>query len=43
MDDLPAGTVENIVKNSNKEIDVVYTNGWLAKYAEDIAKRLNNE
>lgn len=39
-DHLPAGTVEEIVQNSTKDSDVRYTNGWLAKYAEDIAARL---
>jgi len=38
-DHLPPGTVEELVRGSN-DPDVAYTNGWLAKYAEDLAKRL---
>jgi hypothetical protein len=39
-DHVPLGVVEEIVQASEKEPDVLYTNGWLAKYAEDIANRL---
>ena len=39
-DHVPLGIVESIVQASEKEPDVLYTNGWLAKYAEDIANRL---
>ncbi len=42
-DYLPPGKVEEIVQNSEETIDTVYTNGWLAKYAEDLAKRLENK
>ena len=38
-DHLSFGQVENLVFD-NQEPDVLYTNGWLAKYAEDIANRL---
>jgi hypothetical protein len=38
-DHLPPGQVEAIVRDSTVP-DVAYTNGWLAKYAEDLAKRL---
>lgn len=38
-DHLPAGIVEKLVRDAS-EPDVAYTNGWLAKYAEDLAKRL---
>jgi hypothetical protein len=38
-DHLDAGTVEKLVRDA-QEPDVAYTNGWLAKYAEDLAKRL---
>lgn len=38
-DYLPAGEVEILVQKS-QEPDCLYTNGWLAKYAEDLAKRL---
>jgi hypothetical protein len=41
-DYLPAGEVESIVRNS-QEPDCTYTNGWLAKYAEDLANRLTTE
>lgn len=39
-DHLPPGKVEEIVKNSEFEGDTKYSNGWLAKYAEYLAKRL---
>lgn len=38
-DHLPPGMVEKIVRESENP-DVTYTNGWLAKYAEDLANRL---
>jgi hypothetical protein len=38
-DHVPPGIIEAIT-NASEEIDVLYTNGWLAKYAEDVAKRL---
>ncbi len=39
-DYLTPGQVESILLNSTNDVDVVYTNGWLAEYANDIAKRL---
>ena len=42
-DHLPAGVVEEIVQASEGESNVVYTNGWLAKYAEDLANRLKDQ
>lgn len=38
-DHLPTGVVEELVRRS-EDPDVYYTNGWLAKYAEDLANRL---
>jgi hypothetical protein len=38
-DHLPTGTVEEIVRNSDAD-STQFTNGFLAKYAEDLAKRL---
>lgn len=38
-DHLSPGEIEEIVRAS-QEPEVVYTNGWLAKYAEDLANRL---
>lgn len=38
-DHVPAGTVEKMVRNS-EDPDTQYCNGWLAKYAEDVANRL---
>ncbi|HEY5268258.1 MAG TPA: hypothetical protein VII94_03940 [Candidatus Saccharimonadales bacterium] len=38
-DHLPVATVEKLVRDA-QEPDCAYTNGWLAKYAEDLAKRL---
>ncbi len=42
-DHLPAGTVEKIVRASEGESNVVYTNGWLAQYAEYLANRLKDQ
>lgn len=42
-DHLPAGKVEEIVRASEDESEVTYTNGWLAQYAEDLAKRLSED
>lgn len=39
-DELVPGKVEQLVQNSQSSDDAVYTNGWLAKYAEDLANRL---
>jgi hypothetical protein len=41
-DHLPPGIVETLVRNSGTS-EVRYTNGWLAKYAEDLSKRLKKE
>lgn len=38
-DHLPPGEVEKLVKAS-QDPDVSYTNGYLAKYAKDLANRL---
>ncbi len=38
-DHLSSGVIEEIVRESENP-DVQYTNGWLAKYAEDLANRL---
>ena len=42
-DHLPPGTVEELVRASEDEPEVTYTNGWLAKYAEDLANRLKDQ
>ena len=41
-DKLPLGKVEFLVKTTESEGDCknLYTNGWLAKYAENLATRL---
>jgi len=43
-DHLPAGEVEDIMLHDvdvlPKDENCSYTNGWLARYAEDLAKRL---
>ena len=38
-DHLPPGTVEGIMLNCD-DPDVTYCNGWLARYAHDVATRL---
>lgn len=42
-DHLPPGVVEEIVRASDSEPNVVYTNGWLAQYAEHLANRLKDQ
>lgn len=39
-DHLPAGEIEKIVQASQEQTYTLYTNGWLARYAEDVANRL---
>lgn len=39
-DHLPTGDVESLIRESEDDPDVTYTNGWLAKYAENLANRL---
>lgn len=39
-DHLPAGIVQELVNNSINNDDVIYTNGYLAKYAEYLANKL---
>jgi hypothetical protein len=34
------GQIEAIMANTEGDSNVTYTNGWLAKYAEDLALRL---
>jgi hypothetical protein len=41
-DHLPPGKVEELVQNAEDVPDVTYTNGWLAKYAEDLSNRLKD-
>ena len=42
-DYVPPGIIEGIVKKSVHDTKVIYTNGWLAKYAEDLALRLTQK
>ncbi len=37
------GDIENIMLNHISDEPTLYTNGWLAKYAEDIANRLKQK
>ena len=41
-DELPCGTIEKIVAviDNVKPFPTEYSNGWLAKYAKDVATRL---
>ena len=42
-DHLPAGTVEKLVVEVSEEAEnVVFTNGWLAKYANNLAEQLKS-
>ncbi len=42
-DYLPAGTIEEIIRSSESNGKTIYSNGWLAKYADDLAKRLETQ
>lgn len=42
-DNVPVGTIEQVTQDSEDHLEVVFTNGWLAKYAEDVAKRLEGK
>lgn len=39
-DHLTSGIVEELVRASEDQPDIIYTNGWLAQYAQDLANRL---
>lgn len=39
-DHLPAGVIEEIIRDAEETTDCQFTNGWLAKYAEDLKDRL---
>ena len=39
-DHVPPGIVEEVMRKTMGPSEVVYTNGWLARYAEDVASRL---
>ena len=42
-DHLPAGVVEKMIReNVDNEQECIFTNGWLAKYAHNLAERINN-
>lgn len=41
-DHLPAGTVEQLVMSAVVDKEVIFTNGWLAKYANNLAEELVN-
>jgi hypothetical protein len=43
-DHLAPGTVEELVRDAEKSAEsetVSYSNGWIARYAEDLARRLS--
>jgi len=42
-DHMPVGDVETLVQDAEDEPDVIYTNGWLANYAADLADRLSDK
>jgi polyhydroxyalkanoate synthesis regulator phasin len=41
-DHLSTGTVEQLVVNATNNTDILFTNGWLAKYANNLAEELTN-
>ena len=43
-DHVPAGTIEKLVRECDEErgISSIFTNGWLASYAKDLAHRLRS-
>jgi len=42
-DHLPSADVEEIVREHTSNNEMLFTNGWLAEYAKDIAGRLKRE
>lgn len=42
-DHLPLGVIEDILSENVCGAPVLYTNGWLARYAQDVAIRLTND
>lgn len=42
-DKIVPGELEEIMKQISSEDESKFSNGWLALYAKDIAKRLKNE
>ena len=42
-DHLPAGEVQRIVNNSQATRPTLFCNGWLVKYAEYLAAKLNKK
>lgn len=42
-DKLPPGTIAELLRDSQHGLENVYTNGWLAKYAQWVAKELRNQ
>ena len=44
-DHISPGQIETLVRNTSPDYggEWVFTNGWLARYAEDLAKRLQEE
>ena len=41
-DHLPAGTIEQIIVDIDKQESFILSNGYLGQYAEDIEKRLTS-
>lgn len=41
-DHLPVGEIEEIMKGISKD-EFVFSNGWLAKYAQDVKNRLRRK
>lgn len=39
-DEIPAGHIESLLINLGDDVEQKFTNGWLARYAENIVKRL---
>lgn len=39
-DYVPPGTIEGIMASCKTDTETVFTNGWLANYAKDLANRL---
>lgn len=42
-DHVPPGIVEGLLDDHQDPIETTFTNGWLARYAEDVAVRLRRE
>jgi len=41
-DHLPCGVVDSLITQVNNDTEKLFTNGWLAQYAADLVRRVDN-